>query len=556
MQPEKLDRKRNHDATHVLPDQPPAKKTCVGGLQRTVNFKTAEELFGITPLNVPIQTKRERSEETVVQAVQPPKKMQKVKEGGISRTTQNHQNDQPLEEKPSSAQTRKFTIQENFFDASTQSDDGASEIDDQANIVPNEMYLEEIEKQNLIIEKRQKILELQQLKLMKQQEKILLTIAKMERGMAPLDVEKSNTDIIEVDSVYDQKIKLLFKGLICSSQDTKIIVDNAALNKKVSNEKRRILTQLDKEQTDLRTLNTIELDYSNLKYPDNTILSSFQYVTLATQEGTLHANEDRYGFFTLEISTPLGKQKALCLSIFDGHGGKEASEFCQLHIKKTLQSCFDILSNTGEDFEIANAMRMSFVHLDASFRQKKLTRPGCTAILALYVNKRLFVANCGDSRAILIPGDSQKPQQLSYDFKASDVYAQKSLKNKGGVICSIFQYERAQGALAVTRAIGDELFRDKWGHNPITPLPNITVTDLSEVNKEGMRLLLCCDGLTDAFTTQGIAKIVSDLSGKNIENSKRKLHSSEIITFLIGEARRKNVKDDITIGIIDIDKLN
>eukprot|EP00268_Persea_americana_P010984 TRINITY_DN14529_c0_g1_i7.p1 TRINITY_DN14529_c0_g1~~TRINITY_DN14529_c0_g1_i7.p1 ORF type:complete len:590 (-),score=113.63 TRINITY_DN14529_c0_g1_i7:1511-3280(-) len=108
--------------------------------------------------------------------------------------------------------------------------------------------------------------------------------------------------------------------------------------------------------------------------------------------------------------------------IFDGHRGAAAAEFSARALPGFLQSL-------GSTHSPSDALSEAFVKTDTAFRSELVSHrkskrviqkdwhPGCTAVAALIVRNRLFVANAGDCRTILCRGSH--PYALSKDHVAS-----------------------------------------------------------------------------------------------------------------------------------------
>jgi serine/threonine protein phosphatase PrpC len=346
-------------------------------------------------------------------------------------------------------------------------------------------------------------------------------------------------------------ITKLFENHSLPKKETALFLNNESFQEKLKKEKQRIQNQVIREnlKLDLKEPQETANSCESLTLLDNVQTYNGCFIS---QCGTRHPqNEDTVQSFKVSI----GQKLASCFSIFDGHGGSFASDFCRDNIEDSLRKCLDLLSEKTEDFEIANAMKMAFVLLDSaleSYRKslKGPIKPGCVAILALIFEKKLFVANCGDCRAILILDNLEETEQLSFDFKASEEYAHKSVIKRGGFIQhSKEDCPRVNAQLAVTRAIGDEYLRQLNGSKPITPRPKIMIKDLANLEKQkNIQLLICSDGLTDMFTTHSLAKAVLSL---------REKYSDPLLIAqkLLKEAREKKATDDITIGLIDLGNL-
>lgn len=352
---------------------------------------------------------------------------------------------------------------------------------------------------------------------------------------------------IEEESTPDEpficlELQEIFKDCNIPKGEISLIENHEDFQKKLSKEAARIKSQSIAQGEKIDTA-----------YLDNTELPglvSKDYFVMNMIKG-----EDVAGYIKYE---PINGKNVNIFSIFDGHGGAQASTFCQDNLKSSLDKTLPLLVTTNEDFEYANALIMAFVLLDARFRkyreeEKFPLNPGCTGIAAFIIENKLFIANCGDSRAILVQEELTDSCALSCDYKASNDYAQKSVTKRGGICFpDIHNIMRVDGSLAITRAMGDEYLRKqvegKGLIKPITPRPRIMMTELDLVKNENLFLVLCSDGLTDVMNTDTIIKTVHDLRGSK--------SAVEIGTTLIKEARRLKAHDDITVGVINLVELS
>ena len=120
----------------------------------------------------------------------------------------------------------------------------------------------------------------------------------------------------------------------------------------------------------------------------------------------------------------------------------------------------------------------AFLITDMNSKKLNITTSGATAVCALLASsfesnttsRKLYVANVGDSRAVLVssllPGDAAKvpPEtessyfatRLSFDHRAEDEQEQQRIKEAGGFITR----NRVLGILAVSRSFGDHGMKD------------------------------------------------------------------------------------------------
>jgi len=183
-------------------------------------------------------------------------------------------------------------------------------------------------------------------------------------------------------------------------------------------------------------------------------------------------------------------------AIFDGHAGKEASQYCSQFLHKFL------IAQLQECSHIPTCLIQTFTETHESMKQIKtekgtLTESGATALVALCLGNDLYVANAGDSRAVFCR--NKKGTIITEDHKPNlDREVKRICAIEGGFVLK----NRVQGKLAVARAIGDF----KW--NPyVTEIPDIFGPfNISDPSYEF--LILACDGLWDVMDEQKACDIV------------------------------------------------
>jgi serine/threonine protein phosphatase PrpC len=78
---------------------------------------------------------------------------------------------------------------------------------------------------------------------------------------------------------------------------------------------------------------------------------------------------------------------------------------------------------------------------------------GCTAVSAFVKGRKIFIANCGDSRAVICRSGLAMP--LTVDHKPSLPLEKARILAAGGVVL----HGRVNGNLNLTRSIGDFAFK-------------------------------------------------------------------------------------------------
>ena len=156
----------------------------------------------------------------------------------------------------------------------------------------------------------------------------------------------------------------------------------------------------------------------------------------------------------------------------------------------------------------------------------------CTAVIIDQVQKKIFVANLGDSRTLLIKNGENAFQTM--DHKPSVIPEFERIKKAGGCVIN----NRVQGQLAVSRAFGDfnlkaRLVDQRWyPFNPnqlqlVSVEPDVNVVDFgdwlvdekNEPNFNKSFIILACDGLFDVCSSFNACEIVK-LRWKQLEQEK------------------------------------
>jgi protein phosphatase 1L len=213
-------------------------------------------------------------------------------------------------------------------------------------------------------------------------------------------------------------------------------------------------------------------------------------------------------------------KKFACFGIFDGHGGKDVSEY----LEKNLFN--NILKSTEKDIKLK--IKNTFLETNNNI-QTNFT--GSTAITVFFYEDKLFIANVGDSRTII------SKKKLAVALSDDHTYKNKAEKYRilksGGFFNSS---NRVCGSLIPTRAFGD-LYLKKY----IIAEPDIFTLTL---NEDYEYLILACDGLWDAVENQ---EAVDLISGKETID--------DMSLVLVREALKKGSSDNITVIVINLKEL-
>jgi serine/threonine protein phosphatase PrpC len=164
------------------------------------------------------------------------------------------------------------------------------------------------------------------------------------------------------------------------------------------------------------------------------------------------------------------------VAVFDGHGGDECSNFLtealprnvrkqMLLEKDAIRAAIDSSRNPrGGHSELSEdavselmrrIIKTSYLKTDKEFISPKTApQSGSTAATVLFMGRRIFAANVGDSRVVLCRSGGQCVE-LTSDHKPSRPDEAARVRAAGGFIL----HKRVMGELAITRAFGDKSFK-------------------------------------------------------------------------------------------------
>eukprot|EP01102_Stenamoeba_stenopodia_P015118 TRINITY_DN5119_c0_g1_i1.p1 TRINITY_DN5119_c0_g1~~TRINITY_DN5119_c0_g1_i1.p1 ORF type:complete len:975 (+),score=339.93 TRINITY_DN5119_c0_g1_i1:86-3010(+) len=208
----------------------------------------------------------------------------------------------------------------------------------------------------------------------------------------------------------------------------------------------------------------------------------------------------------------LGVKNAELLGVFDGHAGRVAADFAAAHYASILSSKLKASEvEAGDGKAILAAFKDSFQEVNKQFKDHLKSAPsgakfaGSTGLVCLLTDKKIFVGNLGDTRAVLTKKNSTAVR-LSVDHKPSDIEEENRISSLGGfvVISSSGGPARVNGSLAVSRGIGDFHMEPFVSDDPYLSETNITADDTY--------LVLGCDGVWDEVSDDECAKIVNSAS--------------------------------------------
>nr|CAI5845503.1 unnamed protein product [Callosobruchus analis] len=190
-------------------------------------------------------------------------------------------------------------------------------------------------------------------------------------------------------------------------------------------------------------------------------------------------------------------------AVFDGHAGAKVSAHCAEHLLDTIMAT--------EEFQedVMKAIHKGFLELDSQMRAlPEMTsgedKSGTTAVCAFVSPKTIYIANCGDSRAVLC--SRGQPVFSTQDHKPGLPSERDRILKAGGSV----MIQRVNGSLAVSRALGDFEYKNVEGRGPceqlVSPEPEIFVRERDEDGDEF--LVLACDGVWDVMSNEELCAYI------------------------------------------------
>uniref|UniRef100_A0AC34GWE0 PPM-type phosphatase domain-containing protein n=1 Tax=Panagrolaimus sp. ES5 TaxID=591445 RepID=A0AC34GWE0_9BILA len=281
------------------------------------------------------------------------------------------------------------------------------------------------------------------------------------------------------------------------------------------------------------------------------------------------------------------KAEAAFFGLFDGHAGSGAAimtaNCLHEHIKSRLNEVLESVMHLNRQEQLLRASRKSsfysmenenweepkhqasinsdslvigaleaaFVDMDEQIAEEKTyikVTGGCASIVSLIFLGKVYVANAGDCRAILITPN--KVLQLSNDFnpvhERKRLQAAKTVREpdlKPPLISTRTRKPRLLNTIGVCRGFGDHHLMtadDKIAIKTfLSPFPEVQVFDVRTLDTLTDRevIIMASDGLWDVLNNDDVAQIVrSALSQNDVDDfSKYTLIAQELVAAARGE---------------------
>ena len=302
-------------------------------------------------------------------------------------------------------------------------------------------------------------------------------------------------------------------------------------------------------------------------------------------------NEDRVSII-INMARPKNYKKnywpkTSFFGIYDGHGGNMCSEFLRDCLHKLILNDINFPENVElaikNGFLNAEQTFLNEIALDQNDSNIISDRSGSCAVVVIVVDKKIYVANVGDSRALFSEQNGKNFVVVTEDHKPNNEKEKKRIIKSGGHVYQsrtvisgaenenlngqiLFgPYRVLPGRLSVSRTIGDiEAKSPKFGGNPNVIIwePDIFIFDLNEYDIDFF--IMGCDGIFDQMSNEEIMDcawmILSNSNNYNNDNEESFEYNFEkanihekcglIVDFIIKSSMVRKSFDNVTCLMI------
>jgi serine/threonine protein phosphatase PrpC len=293
---------------------------------------------------------------------------------------------------------------------------------------------------------------------------------------------------------------------------------------------------------------------------------------MATDQGRRYTMEDAHVLLdqlstTSQQNNNNNNNKFRFYAVYDGHGGSQSALFSGKLLHKIL---VDQSEFAAGDYEAA--LRNAYRVMDQQIMvqsEKHRWNDGTTAVTVLVVEETLYIANVGDSEAVLGTSSPSPPQTsttaptttttitnqgttiptttppisavlLTQNHKPNSPDERHRIEQAGGVVI----FGRVLGSLAVSRALGDFSFKapiNKADKDFVSAVPFVKKVQLKP--QHDTLLVIACDGLWDVVTYEEAVMIAAEArqQGKTAQEAAKHLVQTGLI---------KGSQDNLTIIVL------
>lgn len=178
----------------------------------------------------------------------------------------------------------------------------------------------------------------------------------------------------------------------------------------------------------------------------------------------------------LQFTSTSKPQNAVLFGLFDGHNGEDCAKYYASNLKAEFIDEFfhSTLLSQDPNTIICNALNKTLVKMDQNFSS------GTTALIALLVNRTVYIANVGDSKAIILT----KTDAIALNDAASHKKKRfrKKVEARGGIVNAAtgFVQETLEATCSSTSCLGSNNISDVNGNKVVPNRPQVTKMSLED----------------------------------------------------------------------------
>lgn len=321
--------------------------------------------------------------------------------------------------------------------------------------------------------------------------------------------------------------------------------------------------------------NSIQLDPTRKSTQESGIIKSY---AVNTNEGLIrNYNEDRVSIILNIMQS--GKQsdvkwpKCSFFGVYDGHCGSVCAEYLRDNLHKFILRDKNFPANPIEALRDGiNRAEQEFFKKCVDSKGDLIEKSGSCALVMLVVNDTCFIANVGDSRAILSKDGGKQAISLTKDHKpCCPLEKERILKAGGKIYRTQIQtitlendkteeiekeeivngpYRVFPGRLSVSRTFGDfEAKMTKYGGNPKVVVVDPEIFEVP-IDSTSDFLLLGCDGVFDKFNSEELINSVWETTSNKAFKGNYHEVAAEIVERIFQDTFQRKAWDNITVILV------
>lgn len=279
-------------------------------------------------------------------------------------------------------------------------------------------------------------------------------------------------------------------------------------------------------------------------------------------------NEDRVSII-LNVNKPQDRAaevwpRCSFFGVYDGHGGSACADFLRDNLHQFVTRNVHFPLNPKE------ALIQGFAQAESAFfefskNQSPRDKSGSCAVVVLIVADVCYVANLGDSRAIMSGENGSKVYPLTKDHKPNDPGERSRIERSGGRIYQssaqispdqkiMGPFRILPGRLSVSRSLGDfEAKIIEYGGNPdvLIAVPEIRAF---KIHSDYDFILLASDGIFDKLSNREVVQSAMAFINQKFVLDVHRMCACGVEGVMVTSLNRRTM-DNITVVIVALEGL-